>query len=105
MSYDNLEEVTLRVGMGLRAEWMEARPVSLSGMQMKMGGVLRQVEGEVIALVGDNREHPTVVLVRVRQEDGTEVDVKPAHIVELFDASGKSLVSGRVEHAVLETET
>lgn len=88
---------SVHIGRGSRiiAKWFEAKLVSLAGCQLKTGAIERVVTGVVRHVRGDHPTNPTTVRFYVEAEDGLgspcdkcqvrEVEVDPAHVVEVFD--------------------
>ena len=92
-------EAYVEKGTRLRAHWLQARPVSLSGMQMKAGATEVRVTGVVRHIRTD---HPTELVnptffIDVEEGAGYEehvqhcakcgrdhVEVKPNHVVAVL---------------------
>jgi hypothetical protein len=51
-------------------------------MQLKFGADLQEVSGVVTHIRGDHPTSPTKVMLTVRQDDGTEVEVDGNHVVD-----------------------
>lgn len=71
----------VKKGDRVKATWIEASPVSLSGVMPKMGGTPKEVEGTVTHIRGDRPIDPTEI--RIAVNDGEQEHwVKPEWIVE-----------------------
>lgn len=77
----------IRKGSRVRAQWFAVQdpPVSLTGMQMKVGVTERSVIGVITHVRGDHPVTPTVVDIHVQPDDGgPEVILKPEWIKEVL---------------------
>ena len=82
-------------GTHIRAQWFDAKLVSLAGMDMKTGATLRNVTGVVRHVRGDHPTAPTTVRIYIESDDGLgtpcgdcqvrEVEVDPKHVVEVLE--------------------
>jgi hypothetical protein len=82
-------------GTRLRARWVEARTVSLAGVQPKVEGTPREVVGTVRHVRGDHPTAPTTIRLYVEPDEPAEgeacpkcgvveIEVNPAHVVEIL---------------------
>lgn len=75
-------------GTRLRAQWLQATDACLSGSQMKVGAVSREVVGTVTHVRGDHPTAPKSIRIWVQPDDGgDEVVIEPKWIVELLTSS------------------
>ncbi len=93
-----MAEVTRDIvkGTRIRAQWLETRPVSLAGFQMKLEATTREVIGTVRHIRTDNPHMPTNYRLFVEPDVPGEGEVfcetclvfetiiKPEHVVEVF---------------------
>lgn len=85
--------LTLRKGMRVRAEWYEGQPVdriSLPGVQMKIGAVMRQVEGVITHLRGDHPTNPTTTGVWLTTDSGEEIVTDIRYVVAILNGGVES---------------
>jgi hypothetical protein len=95
----NLTKVAFNKGDRVRANWFSARPVSLAGVQMKLGGDWKDVTGIVRHIRADDPHNPTEIRAYLDPDNWTgglvkpegctcegpgHVEVKPAWIVEVL---------------------
>jgi len=78
------QEVSVVKGTKVLVRKMQAKLVSLSGMQMKTGVNIEEFEGVVTHIYGDHPTAPTKVVFMVKKEDGVEVEVEQKHIVAVI---------------------
>lgn len=79
----------IRVGSRIRAEWLQANPMAaLAGMQMKMSAKAKSIEGIVTAIHGDHPTQPMKVWVKVKPDDGPEVEIDVAWIRQVLSDPG-----------------
>lgn len=83
-----MKDVFVEKGMRVRAEWFEAQPVALAGVQMKLGAISRKVEGEVAHVWGDHPTEPTKVTIAIQPDEGDEVEVDAKHITAVKTPEG-----------------
>lgn len=81
-------------GSRIRAQWFEAKLVSLAGVQDKIGAIPCVVVGTVRHIRGDHPTNPTTIRLYVESDDGLgnpcgkcqvrEIEVDPKHVVEIL---------------------
>lgn len=78
------QDVKVGKGTKLLVRRMNAKLVSLSGMQMKAGVNIEEFEGIITHIYGDHPTEPTKFVFMVKKEDGSEVEVDPEHVIAVI---------------------
>jgi len=79
----------LRKGMMVKAQWLESAPVSLAGVQPKMGAKLIVAEGIVVGIHGDHPTNPTTI--KITLDTGEVIDSE--WITEVKDSLTDTLLN------------
>ena len=70
-------------GDKVKAEWLETKPVSLAGVQMKLSGTYKTVSGVVTHIRGDHPINPTSIGVCIMDAENVEHWVDLNHVTKL----------------------